>query len=210
MKAMKSRGAKDWIGGLRWVALLAAAVALPGYGQVGRQTGGLSSPRLLKISTASAQGKAVQGEVVREIDDPHTGQRWLLLRDGQQPGGPGRLLLAGQAQAERAPSGQVQTRQSQAGPVQTETIWKEPDSASGQIAAAPVELRFLPVIHAGDRLVVEEHTPVVDALLEARALNPATQGSAFEARLSIGGRVVRVVALGPGRAELQPETGGRP
>jgi len=207
---MKSRGAKDWIGGLRRIALLAAVVALPGYGQAVRQTGGLSGPRLLNIFAASAQGKAIQGEVVREIDDPHTGQRWLLVRDGQLPGGPGHLLLAGQAQAERVPSGQVQTRQSQAGPVQTETIKKEPGNASGQIVAAPVELRFLPVIHAGDRLVVEEHTPVVDALLEARALNPATRGSELDARLSIGGRVVRVVALGPGRAELQPQTGGRP
>jgi hypothetical protein len=100
MEAMKSRGAKDGVGRLRWIALLAAAVALPGYGQAGRPAGAVSSPRLLKIFATPAQGeiaqgKAVQGEVVREIDDPHTGQRWLLVRDGQQPGGPGRLLLAG-------------------------------------------------------------------------------------------------------------------
>jgi hypothetical protein len=205
MEAMKSRGAKDGVGRLRWIALLAAAVALPGYGQAGRPAGAVSSPRLLKIFATPAQGeiaqgKAVQGEVVREIDDPHTGQRWLLVRDGQQPGGPGRLLLAGQAPAEQVLSG----------PVQAKTIRREPGGASRQIAAAPAELRILPVIRAGDRLVVEEHTPVVDAVLEARALNPAARGSAFEARLSIGGRVVRVVALGPGRAELEAETGGRP
>jgi hypothetical protein len=128
-----------------------------------------------------------------------------LVREGQQPGGPGRLLLAGQAQ-----SRQAQSRQVQSGQVQAETVRKEPGGAARRIAVAPAELRFLPVIRAGDRLVVEEHTPVVDALLEARALNPAAQGSALEARLSIGGRVVRVVALGPGRAELQPETGGQP
>jgi hypothetical protein len=34
-----------------------------------------------------------QGEVVREIDDPHTGDRWLLKRNDQAPGGPGRLVL---------------------------------------------------------------------------------------------------------------------
>jgi len=61
-----------------------------------------------------------------------------------------------------------------------------------------------PVIHAGDALVVEEHTAVVDARLEATALASAMAGSGFEARLKIGGKVVRVVALGPGRAELKP------
>jgi hypothetical protein len=119
MEAMKSRGAKDWIGGLRRIALLAAVVALPGYGQAVRQTGGLSGPRLLNIFAITAkgemaQGKAVQGEVVREIDDPHTGQRWLLVRNGQLSGGPGHLLLVGQMQSEQVPSGQV-TRQSQTG-----------------------------------------------------------------------------------------------
>ena len=39
---------------------------------------------------------------------------------------------------------------------------------------------------------------MVDAVLEARALRPAAVGAVFEARLAIGGRVVRVVALGPG------------
>jgi hypothetical protein len=205
MEAMKSRGAKDWIGGLRWAALLAAAVALPGYGQAGRQADGVSGPPLLKIFAITAkgemaQGEAVQGEVVREIDDPHTGQRWLLVRNGQQSGGPGRLLLVGQMQSEQVRAGQMKVQ----------TLRREPGEATRQIAAAPAEFGFLPVIRAGDRLVVEEHTPVVDALLEARALNPAAQGSALEARLSIGGRAVRVVALGPGRAALLPEAGGRP
>jgi hypothetical protein len=67
-----------------------------------------------------------------------------------------------------------------------------------------------PVIRAGDRLIVEEHTALVDAVLEARALTPAAPGSAFDARLTVGGRVVRAVALGPGRAALQLETGARP
>jgi hypothetical protein len=80
-------------------------------------------------------------------------------------------------------------------------------SGAGQIAG-PVAA--LPVIRSGDRVIVEEHTAVVDAVLEARARRPAAAGAVFEARLAIGGRVVRVVALGPGRAQLQPETGARP
>jgi hypothetical protein len=125
-----------------------------------------------------------RGQLVREIDDPHTGDRWLLTRNEEFPGGPGRLVRV--AAARRAEGGAV-----------------GPGGALGQAAA-------LPVIRSGDRVIVEEHTAVVDAVLEARALRPAAAGAAFEARLAIGGRVVRVVALGPGRAMLQPETGARP
>jgi hypothetical protein len=37
------------------------------------------------------------------------------------------------------------------------------------------------------------------------ALGPATIGSSFDARLKIGGRVVRVLALATGRAAFKPE-----
>ena len=42
--------------------------------------------------------------------------------------------------------------------------------------------------------MVEEHTAVVDARLEAVALGPAAKGGEFRARLKIGGKVVRVIA----------------
>jgi hypothetical protein len=122
--------------------------------------------------------------IAREIDDPHTGARWLLLRDSSHPGGPGRLVLA----VERR--GQHQNNVAQSDVVQ----------------AAPA----LPVIHAGDRLIVEENSAVIEARLEAVAMSPAAAGSLLQARLRIGGRVVRVVALGPGRAEFQSEIGVRP
>ena len=54
-------------------------------------------------------------------------------------------------------------------------------------------------------VIVEEHTAVVEARLEAMALGPAAVGGAFRARLRMGGKVVRAVALGPGRAVLEPE-----
>ena len=69
---------------------------------------------------------------------------------------------------------------------------------------------LLPVIRAGDRLIVEEHTAVVEARLEAVALGPAASGSPFQVRLTIGGKVVRAVALGPGRAAFAAETEARP
>jgi len=144
----------------------------------------LSSGGLL---SGDALGLGVQGEILREIDDPHTGDRWLLLRNDQFPGGPGRLVLIA---ARRSADGAAQRM---AAPV-----------------AAPAQAELVPVIRLGDRLTVEEHTPVVDAVLEARALTPAAAGATFDARLTIGGRVVRAVAIGPGRAALQPGTGVRP
>ena len=126
------------------------------------------------------KGNQVSDEIVCEIDDPHTGDRWLLLRNDHVPGGPGRLVLVA---APRNSSGNATLRK------------------AGQAR----EARFLPVIRTGDRLIVEEHTARVDAVLEARALNPAAPGSAFNVRLMIGGNVVRAIALGPGRAALQGE-----
>jgi len=74
-------------------------------------------------------------------------------------------------------------------------------SASGDLAAHRDGSRPALAIHAGDRIVVEEHSAVVNAYLEATALEPAAAGSQFNARLKIGGKVVKAVALGPGRAE---------
>ena len=142
----------------------------------------LSSGRLAPAS-APVQSLA-QGEIVREIDDPHTGDRWLLMRNEQAPGGPGRLVLVA---AHRNAYGDATLR----------------------VAGETREAVLQPVIRAGDRLIVEEHTAVVDAVLEARALNPAAAGAALDVRLTIGGNVVRVVALGPGRAALQTGAGER-
>jgi hypothetical protein len=116
---------------------------------------------------------------VRVIDDPYSGDRWLLVRDPSHPGGPGRLLLVSAVRR---------------GPL-------NPGHAGPEIEAPA------PLIRPGDRVVVEENTPVVEARLEAVALGPAQPGSTFNVRLAVGGRVVRVVAVGPGRAVFQEETG---
>jgi hypothetical protein len=75
-------------------------------------------------------------------------------------------------------------------------------------AAKPVPPR--PVIHQGDLLIVEEHTAVVDASLQAVAMGQAVVGAWLNVRLKLGGKVLQVVALGAGRAALQAEPGGRP
>jgi flagella basal body P-ring formation protein FlgA len=56
---------------------------------------------------------------------------------------------------------------------------------------------------------VEESSPVVEARLEAVALGPAVVGSAFNVRLKIGGKIVRALALAPGRAALALEMEAR-
>ncbi len=106
-------------------------------------------------------------QVIREIDDAATGDRWLLFKDASDPAGPGRMA---------------------------------------RVESAAVGSANRPVIHAGDALVVEEHTAVVDAQLEATALGLAAVDAEFRARLKIGGKLIRVVALGPGRARFKPET----
>lgn len=86
-------------------------------------------------------------------------------------------------------------------------------SASGSespCAPAPAEQarqRF--AIQPGDRVVVEEHSRTVDACLEAVALGRARVGSSLELRLKIGGKMVRAVAIAPGRAALLPSTEGK-
>lgn len=75
--------------------------------------------------------------------------------------------------------------------------------ASG-FAVSPDRRQPALAIHVGDRIVVEEHGAAMDAYFDAAALEAAAIGLRFNARLKIGGRVVKAVALGPGRAEVQP------
>ncbi len=167
--------------GAGWLAVLAAcsacAQSAPGARMVIVSSGPVSS-------LAVAEGGS-EGQILREIDDPNTGDRWLLVRNGQIPGGPGRLVLAGTSRNRAAG---LLPQQSEAG-------------------GATASVTVLPVIRAGDRLIVVEHTAVVDAVLEARALAPAVRGASFDVRLTIGGRVMRAMALGPGHAELEPQNG---
>jgi hypothetical protein len=174
-------------------------------GASGQAANGLPATSMVMISYAGPNAAAIRdgGEVVREIDDPHTGARWLLARDSIHPGGPGRMILVFEPRGHefnsvvngvgnKAPvEARSQTRigtQSEPGPLQ-------PESAPPQ-----------PVIRAGDRLIVEENTAVVDSRLEAVALNQAAIGSPLNVRLGIGGRVVRAVAVAPGRATFLAET----
>ena len=136
---------------------------------------------------AQAQMPAASGQVVREIDDPFNGARWLLVRDNESPAGPGRLVLIE--------------------PGRDDGPQSRPTGAPGSPGMNASSAQ--PVVRAGERLVVEENTAVVESRLEAVALGPAAVGMMFDARLRIGGHVVRAVALAPGRALLAPEMEAR-
>ena len=64
------------------------------------------------------------------------------------------------------------------------------------------------VIHAGERVVVEEHTGKRDIRMEGTAMGSAAAGDSIKIRLRIGGRVMTGVAVESGRVRLDLE--GRP
>ncbi|MGD0911439.1 MAG: hypothetical protein ABR928_06055 [Terracidiphilus sp.] len=163
--------------------VLLSYAARPAAGQTNYRSG----PATLVIVSSPGSPRSTE-EIVREINDPATGDRWLLKRDAEHPAGPGRMVLVARKNA-----------------VPKQANSSVENAGVGFETGAPATL-----IHAGDRLVVEEHTRLIDAVLEAVALAPAAQGGALRVRLSIGGRVVKAVAIAPGRALLSPELGEQP
>lgn len=143
----------------------------------------------------SAPSSEPAGPVLRIIEDPALHDRWLLVPDLVHPGGPGHLIrVPAEAQfpARHGP-GQV------AGPSR---------SASRQDALERAAAHLRPVIRAGDRLRLEQHTSLTHVQLEAVATESAAAGESFRARLVLGGKVVRAVALEPGHAVFAPPGGG--
>jgi hypothetical protein len=171
----------------RWTIAVGMAALSAGGQSVTVAGSAASSPRILISAPGLVSVPPYSpGQLVRIIDDPSLGDRWLLIRDPNHPGGPGRLVLASRTRSEAGRNGSAGV----------------PDvgkPGADQVLASPV-------IHTGDLLVVEENTAVVEARLEAVALGPAWAGSSFDVRLKIGGKVVRAIALASGRAVFSPET----
>ncbi|HEY2861238.1 MAG TPA: flagella basal body P-ring formation protein FlgA [Terracidiphilus sp.] len=145
-----------------------------------------ASGAVIACRPAVAQDRPVESQdwakagPVREIVDPNSGDRWLLMRDANCPGGPGQLVRL--ERLEQSTAGEGRGKQS------PKTIARQ-------------------VIRAGDRVRLEEHTQMADAVFEAIALGTAATGQTVQVRLTVGGRVVRAVATGPGHAALPIETG---
>jgi hypothetical protein len=151
------------------IAAVAQAALAAAVGQLPQRTPAAAS------AMGSAQGK--EPPAGREIDDPPTGARWLLLPAPEHSGGPGRLVLEDQASVSRGAG--------KPGPIQAQHSPR-------------------PVIRAGDRVRVEDHSAVAEVTLEAVALGSAIAGAPLRVRLEVGGRVVRAVAAGAGLARLAP------
>ncbi|MGO8758880.1 MAG: hypothetical protein ACLQG3_12225 [Terracidiphilus sp.] len=158
------------------VAALVIAGALAAGGQNAQRAEGNGRGATLRPSARESSS-----EVIREIDDPSSGDRWLLMRSDRSAGGPGRLV--------RIEETENRTSRESAGA----------RPADNEPAARPA------VIRAGDSVIVEEHTTVVDARLEAMALSSAAAGKEFKVRLKIGGKVIRVIAVEAGLATIVPE-----
>jgi DMSO/TMAO reductase YedYZ molybdopterin-dependent catalytic subunit len=186
--------------GIAALALTCALASLPARAQNSAPTSAHGAQPAAVSSTAASSL-----QVVREIDDPNNGNRWILVRDWASPGGPGRLLLlaGSSAAAQHAPA--PEARPSAPSPPPS-----APALAAVAFAAPPSPAFAAPVIHPGDALIVEEKTPILEAWLAATALGTAPVGAQLSARLEIGGKVIRVRALAPGRATLNPEIGTEP
>jgi len=124
---------------------------------------------------------------LREIEDPSTHQRWLLIRDRERAAGPAIFVQ----ELHCAPCAFFASR----------TI----NCGSGY--QPPV--RHVPIIHAGDRVILSEHTEVSDAELESTALEPAAPGDALRVRLKFGGFTARAIATASGQATLAPAASRR-
>ena len=139
-------------------------------------------------SVAGDQSQPAIGPVFRKIDDPAAGGCWLLARNTMHPEGPGKLVrVAGQDRDCDRGSGSRSLRQQR------------------QSSRLP----FRVVIHPGDRLLVEQHSLLVNAQFEATAIEPAVPGERFGARLRVNGKVVTVVAVRAGLAEMTADFGAQ-
>jgi len=187
MKDRVGTGRRMRLGAALLAVVTAACAHSQGAGTQSAEEAGSGRQILVVSPMPDSPGKGTGEQIVREIVDPHTGKQWLLMRETGNPGGPGRMVLAADASGS--------------------------DSASSTGAWSATEFgvsALHPVIHAGDRLIVEERTRLVEAHLEGVAMGPAAAGSALNVRLKIGGKVVRVVAIGPARAAMETATGVQP
>lgn len=172
-----------------------------------QQTGTVAEaehPGIIALSNSS-QNKVRSSEILRVINDPGGHAIWLLSTDPVYPSGPGRLeripltSTPHRTLAEESPTPRVD-----------EVNWQITNS--GSLASSPSELasvapapNLTPVIRAGDRIIIEQHSAILDSTLAAIALGPARLGAQFDARLVVGGKHLHAIALASGRAIIASE-----
>jgi hypothetical protein len=162
---------------------LAAVPALSGFPQT--LDAGMPMTRCLEgLETQSGYGTRYRA--IRAFEDPGTHQHWLLIRDQNRVTGPALLVKAQHAACVSSTLGKMNSE------------------------SKPLfQLRSIPVIHAGDRIVLLEHSAVSDAELEATALQAAAVGDPLPVRLKFGGLTVRAIAAAPGYVTVGNKTSER-
>jgi hypothetical protein len=162
----------------RAVIPLASLLALSGWCQQSR-VGMRNYPAV--CLNLDDSGIASEYREIRTIEDLGTHKRWMLLRDLRHPAAPALLV-------QQIPGISCALRTDISTP------------SASDVRSVP-----LTVIHAGDYLIVSEHTRILDAELEAMALKPAAIGDSLTVRLRFGGRILSAVATAPGRATFSGE-----
>ena len=117
---------------------------------------------------------------VRALEDPSSHRGWLVMRYLARPEWPGRVVPLAQ--------------QSFCG----DDASLPRGRAGARIALSGAEI----VIRAGETLIVVEDTKAAHVELAATALGNARRGEVISARLRTGGKLVKMIATGPGRAVL--------
>ena len=160
----------------RWTLLVAAFAILSGSATFS------SAQPLAPPEVIPTQGlNGAPQRVLREIEDPATGMRWLLFHNQMIPNGPGRLLAIGAGN-----------------PAALQTKGSAASTGSNPMLRPPLPV----IIRGGDVVTVEEVSALVKLQMEGIALGPAKLGNTLQVRLTVGKHVVSVVALGPGRTRL--------
>ena len=115
---------------------------------------------------------------MRIIEDPATHQRWLLERNVDHPARPALLTpITGDRSCSVRSFQQREKR----------------DMGHGSQV-------LLPMVHAGDALVVVEDTQAWHVEMDAVALTYGSPGDSIMVRLRIGGKVTRATVISRGRA----------
>ena len=125
-------------------------------------------------------GNEAQAHAVRIIEDFAIHRRWVLTRNSFRPAAPAGLSLL--------PAGTT------CGFIGVEN--------QSDLKQKKFQRRRNPIIRAGDKLILLEQNPILDARFEAVALDSADADEMLMVRLKIGGGTVRALATAPGEASL--------
>lgn len=126
---------------------------------------------------------AAAGQLFRSVDDPALNTRWLLLRNPEHPGAPGRMVEAHSGSTSSAPL---------PGTGHGAAKW-QPASSQGKAKEA---------VLAGEEILLVSESPGSQLALYGRALSAGRAGDAIEVRLDVFQTKVHARLVAPGRAEM--------